>query len=35
VTFYSAIFPFQTFAVKFFQEAHGRVAEFGGFLSSI
>jgi MFS family permease len=34
VTFYSAIFPFQTFAVKFFQEAHGTTREFGGFLSS-
>ncbi len=35
VTFYSAIFPFQTFAVKFFQEAHGTTREFGGFLSSL
>jgi MFS family permease len=34
VTFYSAIFPFQTFAVKFFIEAHGKSREFGGFLSS-
>jgi MFS family permease len=34
VTFYSAIFPFQTFAVKFFIEAHGTSREFGGFLSS-
>jgi len=34
VTFYSAIFPFQTFAVKFFIEAHGTTREFGGFLSS-
>ncbi len=34
VTFYSAIFPFQTFAVKFFMEAHGTSREFGGFLSS-
>jgi MFS family permease len=34
VTFYSAIFPFQTFAVKFFMEAHGTTREFGGFLSS-
>src|ERR1700683_92020 len=34
VTFYSAIFPFQTFAVKFFMEAHGKSREFGGFLSS-
>lgn len=35
VTFYSAIFPFQTFAVKFFIEAHGTSREFGGFLSSV
>src|SRR5271169_2873254 len=35
VTFYSAIFPFQTFAVKFFMEAHGKSREFGGFLSSM
>jgi len=34
-TFYSAIFPFQTFAVKFFMEAHGVSREFGGFLSSL
>lgn len=34
-TFYSAIFPFQTFAVKFFMEAHGTTREFGGFLSSM
>jgi MFS family permease len=35
VTFYSAIFPFQTFAIKFFQEAHGTTREFAGFLSSL
>lgn len=35
VTFYSAIFPFQTFAVKFFMEAHGTTRELGGFLSSM
>ena len=35
ITFYSAIFPFQTFAVKFFIEAHGATREFGGFLSSL
>jgi MFS family permease len=35
VTFYSAVFPFQTFAVKFFQEAHGTTREWGGFLSSL
>lgn len=35
VVFYSAVFPFQTFAVKFFIEAHGTTRELGGFLSSI
>jgi MFS family permease len=35
ITFYSAIFPFQTFAVKFFIEAHGASREMGGFLSSM
>ncbi|MBR9978964.1 MAG: MFS transporter [Bacteroidetes bacterium] len=35
ITFYSAIFPFQTFAVKFFVEAHGVTRETGGFLSSM
>jgi MFS family permease len=35
ITFYSAIFPFQTFAVKFFIEGHGATREFGGFLSSL
>ena len=35
VTFYSAIFPFQTFAVKFFMDAHGVSRETGGFLSSM
>ncbi|MFC1639368.1 MFS transporter [Gemmatimonadota bacterium] len=35
VTFYSAIFPFQTFAIKFFMEAHGVSREYGGFLSSL
>jgi len=34
-TFYSAIFPFQTFAVKLFIEAHGTTRELGGFLSSM
>ena len=29
------MFPFQTFAVKFFQEAHGVSREYAGFLSSI
>lgn len=35
VTFYSAMFPFQTFAVKFFMQTHGVTRETGGFLSSI
>ncbi len=35
VTFYSAMFPFQTFAVKFFMEVHGTTREMGGFLSSM
>jgi MFS family permease len=35
ITFYSGIFPFQTFAVKFFIEAHGTSREAGGFLSSM
>ena len=35
ITFYSAIFPFQTFAVKFFMEAHGTSRELGGFLNSM
>lgn len=35
VTFYSAIFPFQTFAVKFFMTDHGTTRELGGFLSSM
>jgi MFS family permease len=35
ITFYSGIFPFQTFAVKFFMDAHGTTREEGGFLSSM
>lgn len=35
VTFYSAMFPFQTFAIKYFQEAHGTSREVGGNLSSM
>jgi MFS family permease len=35
ITFYSGIFPFQTFAVKFFIEAHHASREAGGFLSSV
>ena len=34
ITFYSAIFPFQTFAVKFFMEAHGATRQYGGDLLS-
>jgi len=32
VTFYSAIFPFQTFAVKFFIDVHHADREYGDFL---
>ncbi len=35
ITFYSAIFPFRSFAIKFFIEAHGTSREFGGFLNSV
>ena len=35
IVFYSGIFPFQTFAVKFFMDAHGTTRQFGGFLSSM
>jgi MFS family permease len=35
IVFYSGIFPFQTFAVKFFMDAHGASRELGGFLSSM
>ena len=35
VTFYAAIFPFQTFAIKFFIEHHGLTREAAGFASSI
>ena len=35
ITFYSGIFPFQTFAVDFFQQAHGASRQAGGFLSSM
>lgn len=34
VTFYSAVFPFKTFAIKFFIQEHGTTREFAGFLSS-
>jgi len=35
IVFYSAIFPFETFAIKFFMEAHGTSRQLGGFLVSI
>ena len=35
VTFYSAIFPFRSFAIKFFIEGHGMTRESAGFLNSI
>jgi MFS family permease len=35
VVFYSAIFPFETFAVKYFIDAHGTTREIGGFLLSV
>lgn len=35
IVFYSAILPFETFAIKFFIEAHGTSRELGGFLLSI
>jgi MFS family permease len=34
-TFYSVIFPFQTFAVIFFTNVHGETREYAGFLSSL
>jgi MFS family permease len=34
VTFYSAVFPFRTFAIKFYMEAHGANREFAGQLNS-
>lgn len=35
VLFYSAIFPFETFAVKFFMDAHHTSRELGGFMLSV
>jgi MFS family permease len=35
ITFYSAIFPFRSFAIKFFIEGHGTSREFAGFLNSV
>jgi MFS family permease len=34
VTFYSAIFPFRTFAIKFYMEVHGAERELAGQLNS-
>lgn len=35
IVFYAAMFPFQTFAVKFFQDVHHTSRDTGGFLSSL
>ena len=35
VVFYSAIFPFRAFAIKYFIEAHGATREYAGFLNSL
>jgi MFS family permease len=35
VVFYSGIFPFETFAIKYFMDAHGTSRQLGGFLVSI
>jgi MFS family permease len=35
VAFYSAIFPFRAFAIKYFIEAHGATREYAGFLNSL
>ncbi len=35
VTFYSAVFPFRTFAIKYFMEAHNLTREAAGGLNSI
>lgn len=35
VVFYSTIFPFRAFAIKYFIEAHGTTREFAGFLNSV
>ncbi len=35
VLFYSCIFPFETFAVKFFMDAHHTSRELGGFMLSV
>ncbi|MBN1155920.1 MFS transporter [candidate division KSB1 bacterium] len=35
LTFYSAIFPFRSFAIKYFMEAHTSSRELAGFLNSV
>ena len=35
VVFYSAIFPFRAFAIKYFIDAHGASREYAGFLNSL
>jgi MFS family permease len=35
VTFYSAVFPFRSFAIIFFMDAHNATKEFAGMLNSI
>jgi MFS family permease len=35
VTFYSIIFPFRSFSIKFFIEAHGAARDFAGQLNSV
>lgn len=35
VVFYSTIFPFRAFAIKYFIEAHGATREYAGFLNSL
>jgi MFS family permease len=35
LVFYSAVFPFRSFAVKFFMDGHGASRELGGFLNSV
>ncbi len=35
LTFYSAIFPFRSFAIKYFMEAHNCSREYAGFLNSV
>jgi MFS family permease len=35
LVFYSAVFPFRSFAIKFFIEGHATTRELGGFLNSV